>query len=346
VAKPIKFEYLWPHIWEDWTAALIAVVATILLVPLVESALHRLSKRGEKAAPWQQLIACNILPLSRILYPIGLSVFIDAAPLEPKLAHQLSDFDFFLFVVFIAMFLRRSALWGIVWYTSLQDARNTQAALQNGFIPLLKNVITLLAVLCATITTLTHFGYNVMSLVAALGVGSLAVGLAAQSTLSNMFSGFILIIDRNLRPGDRISLGGVVGLVQEIGLRSTRLDLRDGTIMIVPNSDLVNSRIINLSMTHDRFSASTKFSIPLNVPVSHIRKIALETIALVPKARKKTTPSVLISSLADGQQLISVGFGIADPDDQAEALSQFHEALLQRLTSEGLSLSAAPVAPP
>ncbi len=349
MTKPTKFELITaiqPIKIEDWTVALVAVAATVILVPLVEAALRRLTQNAQGAKkPLLQLVSENILPLSRILYPIGLSIFIDAAPIDPKLAARLSHFEFFLFVIFITMLVRRTALWGILWYTSRHDTRNSHGSLEHGFVPLLKNVVTLLTVTFAVITTLQHFGYNVMSLVAALGVSSLAVGLAAQSTLSNMISGFILIIDRNLRPGDRISLAGNIGQVQEIGLRSTRLDLRDGNIMIVPNSDLVTSRIINLSMTHNRFGASTKFCLPLSISFEQIQKIVNETVAEIPRARKDKPPTLLLSSLLDGQQTLTAGFGIIDPDDQAEALSQFHQGLLKRLSSDGASLLSTPAAP-
>jgi MscS family membrane protein len=324
----------------DWAFALGAVVVALLLVPISESLLRRFGRSRGNAV--RKLFEDLAVPLPRLLYPLGLRIFIDAAPLSAKSASWLRTFAFLLFVLFFVETVRRAALWSIDWFTEHQQSRNAEAALQHGFIPLVRNLVTLFVFLSGLITILKYFGYDVMSLVAALGVGSLAVGLASKDTLSNMISGFTLIIDRNLRPGDRISVGGSVGLVQEIGLRSTRMDLRDGNIMIVPNQDLVNSRIINLSMTHHQFNASTKFRIPLAVPFENIKKTVLETIQLVAKAEKSRAPWVQLSSLVDGQQMITVGFGIADPDDQGEALSQFHSALLKRLTAEGVPLLGPP----
>ena len=81
------------------------------------------------------------------------------------------------------------------------------AALQHGFIPLIKNISTLFVFVMGGIMVLKHFGYDVMSLLTALGVGSLAVGLAAKEALSNMISGFVLIMDGTFAAGDRISSG-------------------------------------------------------------------------------------------------------------------------------------------
>jgi small-conductance mechanosensitive channel len=98
-------------------------------------------------------------------------------------------------------------------------------------------------------------------------------------------------------------------------------------------------------MTHNRFGASTKFRLPLSISFEQIQKIVNETVAGIPRARKDTPPKLLLSSLLDGQQTLTADFGIMDADDQAEALSQFHQGLLKRLSSEGLSLISTPAAP-
>ena len=103
-------------------------------------------------------------------------------------------------------------------------------------------------VVLAAITLLQHFGVNVASLVVSLGVGSLAIGLAAQDTLANMFAGFTLMLDRPFRVGDRIQLAtGEMGDVEAIGMRATRHPDLDETILVVPNSVLVKERVVNLS---------------------------------------------------------------------------------------------------
>jgi small-conductance mechanosensitive channel len=89
---------------------------------------------------------------------------------------------------------------------------------------------------------------NVSSLVVSLGVGSLAIGLAAQETLSNMFAGFTLMLDRPFQAGERIRLAsGEVGDVLAIGMRATRIKTLDETILVVPNNILVRERLVNMS---------------------------------------------------------------------------------------------------
>jgi MscS family membrane protein len=128
---------------------------------------------------------------------------------------------------------------------------NERERLQREYVPLGEKATTLAVSLILVIVVFKHFGQDVTSLVAALGVGSLAIGLAAQQTLGNMIAGFTILVDRPFRPGDRIKLAtGEAGEVLEIGVRATRIRLPDRNLLIVPNTELANSRVVNFAAPH------------------------------------------------------------------------------------------------
>jgi small-conductance mechanosensitive channel len=187
---------------------------------------------------------------------------------------------------------------------------------------------------------LKHFGYDVMSLLTALGVGSLAVGLAAKDTLSNMISGFILIIDQNLKPGDRVNLGGIIGDVQEIGLRSTKIRLGDGNTLIVPNADLVNTKIVNLSVPSRSTSCSVQVRLPYSVPFSKVRELSLNLLEKSEKVSQEKPRWVNLNSLSEGHQLIQIGFWVSEMNDCGSVISEFNEQLLGHLQNENIPLVA------
>ncbi len=102
--------------------------------------------------------------------------------------------------------------------------KNKQNDFNQTLSPLVNRVITIVVIAFSAIVVLEHFNYSVTSLLTILGAGSLALGLAAQDTISNMISGFIIMIDRPFRVGDRIKIpSGEVGDIFEIGLRSTKI---------------------------------------------------------------------------------------------------------------------------
>jgi len=100
--------------------------------------------------------------------------------------------------------------------------------------------------------TLHHFGINPTAALAGLGVGGIAVALAAQKTLENVVGGISLILDQAVRVGDTLKLGEIVGTVEDIGLRSTRVRTLDRTLVSIPNGQIAN-------MSLDTLSARDKF---------------------------------------------------------------------------------------
>lgn len=278
-----------------------------------------------------EVIIKHLAPsISQLIYLVGLRVFTDVAPLSPKIKLWLDNGIYLLTVIVFLTLTRRAALLAIEW-SSLRSPNSS--TLQQGFIPLMRNVITLFVLISGGIMVLKHFDYDVLSLLTALGVGSLAVGLAAKDTLSNMISGFTLIIDRNLRPGDRVRLGtdSAVGEVDEIGLRSTRLKMGDGNMLIVPNAELVNTKILNLSMPGHEVVCSTSLPIPFSVPFPKVREICLATLKDSKKINLDRSHSVYLSGLEKGVQTVTLSFWVNDLGDQGEALSDLHEKLLQKL---------------
>lgn len=102
-------------------------------------------------------------------------------------------------------------------------------------------------ILFAATTVLQEWGYNVGSLVAGLGIGGLAVALAAQDALANLIAYFVILADEPFIVGEYIVMGDVAGTVERVGFRSTRIRMLDQSLVTVPNNTIVNSNIRNWS---------------------------------------------------------------------------------------------------
>ena len=110
-----------------------------------------------------------------------------------------------------------------------------------------RRAIELLIVFSGVLATLRHFGIDATPALAGLGVGGIAVALAAQKTLENVIAGASLIFDQAVRVGDVLKMGDVVGTVDQIGLRSTRIRTLDRTIVSVPNGQIANASLETMS---------------------------------------------------------------------------------------------------
>ena len=123
----------------------------------------------------------------------------------------------------------------------------TKRHLDKSLVQLFVNISSVVIIVFAITTVLAQFGINVFSIITALGVVGIAVGFVAQETLSNFIAGITLLVERPFRIGDWIKENDLVGQVQEINLRTTRLVTRDNEVVVIPNSTMTSSDIINLS---------------------------------------------------------------------------------------------------
>lgn len=158
-------------------------------------------------------------------------------------------------------------------------------------VPLIQRIAGVMLWLAGLILVLDHFGQNVSSVVAALGVTSLAIGLASQQALSNIIAGLVLALDHPFRIGDRIRLPGLDGgEVLDVGMRSTQIRLSDGSLLIVPNADLVSARLVNQSV-NNAVRAEVRLIIPLQVDVDSLTKYLLAAAAKVEPAPLADRPT-------------------------------------------------------
>jgi len=320
-----------------WILPAVTLVLTGFLVKSVRLLIRRLARLGvfKRLAVIEEVIPS----VANLIYIVGLKIFIETAPLHPKVLAWLDGSLYVLAVLIGLTLLRRATLVVVEW--SASRARDS-VTLNQGFIPLLKNVVTLFLFFVGAIMTLKHFDYDVMSLVTALGVSSLAIGLAAKDTLSNMISGFMLIIDRNLSPGDIVNLSGSTGEVEEIGLRSTRIRTFNGNTWIVPNSELVNTKILNMSVPLRTVACSVSFKIPYGFSVEKVREVSLKIISQMETAAKGKDNWVNLASVSEGALSVTAGFWVKDLSLEGAAVSEFNEKLLVGLAREKIPLYVAP----
>lgn len=161
-----------------------------------------------------------------------------------------------IFVLSVTFWVQRIIGAAFGWYHA-NIAAKTPTRLDDEFIPLFRRIAKITLWVVAAIILLSNLGVNLGALVATLGVGSLAIALAAQDTIANVISGFLIMIDRPFRMGDEIKLpSGEKVKVLDIGIRRSRfLNLDDNAIIIMPNLDLSKSKIINYTYGRERQGA-------------------------------------------------------------------------------------------
>jgi small-conductance mechanosensitive channel len=295
------FEYLQEFINNDLLyqiiVALLILSVSYLLAHLFSFAIKRvfkpLAKRTESTLDDEiiQLAGQSVFKVSIVAGSfLALSVFtqgidlisiktktklIDEYPYLAKLVNVL-DYALFIVLVFILLLITFKIITIIFQWYSEKVKADENKDLSGSLFPLLNKVSKILLSALALVVILAKFKIDISAFIVSLGVGSLAIALAAQETLSNMISGFIIMIDRPFRIGDRIRIGtDILGDVVAIGIRSTKIMDFDRNITIVPNNDIVKSRIINLTYPNILTRVLVEVGVAYGSDIDKVKEIML-----------------------------------------------------------------------
>jgi small-conductance mechanosensitive channel len=286
-----------------------------------------------------RLLSALKQPITYLLFIAGAWGALHRLPGPEGLVRRLDAGLFVIGALLVTLALMRT--YGILlsWYTS--SARFADGSgLAAEFGPMLKRLGQLFLAALAAIAILQRLGVNVMSLVVSLGVGSLAVGLAAQDTLANMFAGFALMLDRPFRIGDRIQLAsGDVGDVEQVGMRATRIKTLDETILVVPNSVLVKERLVNQSRPTRAIVTRLEVGVGFDADLAQVRRILTESALALEHVDPQCAPVVLFARFTDYAIVCRLVFWAKDYASQGLALSEAHEQVQRRFREAGVEIA-------
>ncbi|MDB4964886.1 MAG: mscS [Myxococcales bacterium] len=279
----------------------------------------------------RQLIALTLF--------FGAYLAVEVAPLPGRIAGWISGVAFVGGALVFARALIR--LVALLLTSSVNHVNGVERSrLEREYVPLAEKATSLAVSLIFIIVVAKHFGKDVTSLVAALGVGSLAIGLAAQQTLGNMIAGFTLLVDRPFRPGDRIKLAsGEVGEVHEIGVRSTRIVMADNNLLVVPNTELANSRVINYALPTKSTRGEVKVVIAYDADVDRATRILGELADGDQRIAKDPPPAVRVSAFIDRGVELTLGFHANTHVDAAAVEEKLRRGVLHRFAAEKVQIA-------
>lgn len=187
------------------------------------------------------------------------------------------------------------------------------------------------------VMAVSQLGIDVASLLAGVGILGIAVGLAAQDSLSNLVAGITILWDRPFRIGDNVTVSGTFGAVQEIGLRTTRIRTVDQLDAILPNKEIINQEIINHTL-----NPMMRLAVPLGIAYHedsrHARRVLLEAIRGHELLLEKPAPEVVVVALADSSVNLELRVWLRDPYTERRATVEMVELAKIALDEAGIEI--------
>jgi MscS family membrane protein len=312
---------------------------------------RRLESRGWTARA--QVLSDLMAPISLALLALGLTLGLSGMKMSPAMSAFAQKTCLLLFS--IAGFWYAFNLIALVDLIAPRIGKLTDSTLDRQLMPLMRKTLRIFLVVVASLFIVdTVFNQDIGAWLAGLGIAGLAVSLAAQDSLKNLFGSITILLDQPFRVGDRIIYGNYDGVVEEIGFRSTRIRLPSGNLVNVPNSNIVNNpvenvgarpficRNINLSLSPRTSPEKIQRALQL------LRGIMLEDDLREPIHPKIDgqikQPRVFFSELKPDGPAIAVTYWFAPPDHIAfmEHAEKMNVRILAELSQAGIALSQPP----
>jgi small-conductance mechanosensitive channel len=325
---------MWQLFWPA-LAFLLVLSAALAFRTALFAGFARWSGRSIRDSHFLQAIR---MPSALWCIVLALFVAIELADLPRRITSQLQV------VLEVAIILSVTiTLAGVL--ASLVTAAGERRALGGGVTGLAQTSVRLTVLIIGGLVLLSSLGIAITPLLTALGVGGLALALALQDTLSNLFAGMHLLADRPIRVGDyvKLSVESVEGYVVDVGWRSTRVRTLQNNVVIVPNSKVSQSVIINYELPESRMALLIRVGVESTADPDRVESLLVEEA----KAAIGAVPG-LLGDPAPSARLIP-GFGEYSLDftlvchverfiDQFEVQHQLRKRILRRLRAEHLAM--------
>ncbi len=243
---------------------------------------------------------------------------------------------------FLAVLLMRGAISLVDEMSKLLEKtwlKRTASTLDKGLLPLLRKAVKTSVAILGVLIILGKWGVQIAPLLGALGIGGLAIALALNSSLSNVFAGIQLLLDRSVNVGDKVQLeSGELGVLLDIGLRTTMMKTYDNEVISLPNSQLANARIKNYTKPDASIRVSVNFAVAYGSDVAEVKRIVLDAISQLDDILQEPGPQVLFLNMGDFSLDMSARVWVDDFGKQFAKKLEMTELIYNTLNESGIEI--------
>jgi small-conductance mechanosensitive channel len=323
----------------EYARFLIIFIGTIIFVTLSYFILKLITKRiaGKKKNFGEYILKKLSKPILLIIFFIGTYAALKSLIVLNEY-YGLIDGGFFVIVTLLTALLISNMLTiMMLGYLKVRKGFERTPGLLN-------RALSVIIFLIAIIIILGYFKVDITPMVAGVGLGAVVIGLALQSTLNNFFAGVHILSDKPIRVKDFIELDkDTCGIVEDIGWRSTRIRMLTDNLLIIPNSKLADSNIINYSMPKQDFSIWIPCGVAYESDLKKVEKVTLEVAREIQKtvkgAVKDFEPVFRYREFADSNINFIAILRIEEPMARFVVRNEFIKALKKRFDEEKIEIS-------
>lgn len=326
--------------YERWATALLILVSGYLVVALLRTlVLSRLRKLAPRTQlRWDDYL---LLMVEKTSHPFLFAVFLYFALRTLKLPAEANSVisHVFVLIVFLQVgrWLSHSLRFYSEPYTVITTEHDAGRATTMRALFFLGNIVVWTAV---ALLILDNWGVKISALVAGLGIGGVAVALAVQNILGDLFASLSIVFDKPFVIGDFINVGGDMGSVEHIGLKTTRVKSLSGEQLIFSNSDLLRSRVRNFKRQQER-RVVINFGVLYETPPEKLELIPTIIRQALEGEEKVRLERAHLSGFGDSALNYELVYWVTNPDFNLhmDIQQRFMMKVIRRLAAEGVEFA-------
>ncbi|MCX8200174.1 MAG: mechanosensitive ion channel family protein [Candidatus Micrarchaeota archaeon] len=219
-----------------------------------------------------------------------------------------------------------------------KHAERSDAKLNEQLISLVRNVLRIIIILLTIIFLLSNLGFDVTALIAGLGIGGIAVALAAQDTISNFIGAIVIFTSKPFKINDFVRIGQYSGTVKQISLRTTRLELLSGTHLIIPNNKVVTDVVENFTMAQERMVEQV-IGLSYDYDSRKLENVIKLLVSIVSAHPNISRHDIRFMEYGTYSQNINMRYWVNNPDKLRETIHDINLQMKKAFEKEKISLA-------
>jgi len=296
--KPIDeiLQFISENVYIKFLLVLVIAVVIAYIAKLILNLILRPLAKKTKTKIDDLIIKSISSIIFYIIIALGLKIGLQSFEFETEIYNSI--IETLLIVLICILIFKIIHNFAKHWMT--EWASKTESTADDRLIPLVEKILKTIVVILAVIFIFSAWNINISPLLATAGIAGLAVGLAVKDSLANILGGLQLVLDKTFKVGDKVQLeSGELGVILDIGLRSTKLKTYDNEVIYIPNGILANAKVKNYTQPDLSIRVNVHFGVVYGSDTEKVRMVVLETIKKIDTVLEDPNPLVQFLKMSD-----------------------------------------------
>ena len=316
---------------------MILLISLRIIVSILERIILKLVKKTKTDLD-DIIIKRSSVPITILIMFFSLLISIKELQVSSNLLNNINNFIYSGIAIFIGYLIYVIVDVSIfkVW---TKIAKKAKIDIGESIASLIQGVLKIIIIIISILYILDLWGFQITPLLAGLGLAGLAIALALQPVLGNIFSGISIIMDKSVRIGDLVYLDNKTkGQIMKIGLRSTRINTFDNELIIIPNTKLAESVIQNVSLPEPKTRVVVPFGVAYGSDVDKVKEIVLKELKTIKNVSKDPEPLVRFLEMADSSLNFKAYFYVEHFNERFIAIDEANTKIYKSLNKNNIHI--------